>query len=125
KAHAGQLGSLAFTADGKVLMMAGADRTVRFWDVGGRKLREFTDLPTTQYSVALSGDGRLLASVDWKAGPPGVMGGEPLNRVTLRDALTGKVLRRLTAPVPEGPPDWPKGLYSVAFSPDGGTLAAS
>jgi WD40 repeat protein len=124
EAHAGRISSLGFTADGKVLMTAGQDRAVRLWDARtGRKLRELTGLTTTEHSVALSGDGRLLASVDWKAGTRG--GAEPQNRVTLRDARTGKVLRHLTAPAPEGPPGWPSSLSYVAFSPDGKTLAAS
>jgi WD40 repeat protein len=125
-AHKGDIRSLAFTGDGKVVMTAGADKTVRFWDVAtGKKLRQIDGVINKVGSLALSTDGKLLACIEMKDTPPRMIGGEQhLPSVALRDAGDGKILRRLEAPVTKYF-DRTNGFLHVAFSPDGKAVAAS
>ena len=62
--HAGAVNALALSTDGKTLFTAGADATVRAWDVAkGAELRKFTaDKPATAIQcLCLSADGKTLA----------------------------------------------------------------
>ena len=80
--------------------------SVRVWDADtGRKLREIGDSATRFVSIALSPDGRTLATVE-----------EP-NRLRLWDFATGRELRRWHEVANQ--------FYThLAFSPDGQTVAA-
>jgi WD40 repeat protein len=100
----GMVNALAFTADGKTLALGSADDAVRLWDLPAGRVRATRKAHRAGVcGLALSKDGMLLASC----------GGD--RTVRLWDVPTGKWL--LT--VPEDGPVW-----SVAFSPDGATLAA-
>ncbi len=99
--------SPTFTRDGKTLI-ADTGHRLRFWDVATAK--ELHDYPGDFGSnpvLAVSPDGRLLASGDWME-----------QVVSLWDATTGRLLRRL--------PLAGEGRYvrRVAFSPDSKTLVA-
>lgn len=109
RGHVGAVASLRFSADGATLVSAGADGTVRRWEVAsGQPIGE---TPTgqealgTPASTALGPDGAMLAS----AGADGV--------VRRWDLAAGRPLDDLVAA--EAGPVW-----SVAFSPDGAVLAA-
>jgi RNA polymerase sigma factor (sigma-70 family) len=116
---------IAFTEDGKTLVTAGADHAVCFWEPAtGKKLRSIGGVVNRPDSLALSGDGKLLASVEMKESPPGVIGGEtPLPRIRLLDTADGKVLRQVELPAKKGPSGQANAVRYVALSPDGKTLA--
>ncbi|MBI1959336.1 MAG: PD40 domain-containing protein [Candidatus Rokubacteria bacterium] len=55
----GNVYSLAFSPDGRRLLVAGADGTLRLWDTAtGRRLRGFTGYPEYYKEVAFAADGR-------------------------------------------------------------------
>lgn len=106
--HASRINDLAIAADG-TLATAGADGTVRIWDLASRQDRGrglIADSPSWVSSVAFNPDGTLLATASadrmvriWDAAS-GQQRGQPL--VGHTDEVT-----------------------SVAFSPDGATLASA
>jgi WD40 repeat protein len=104
---AGEVRSVAFSPDSKLLAAGNRYGTVRVWDVNTRK--ETITLKGFQgdvWSVAFSPDGKTLAAVDTDWKKPGA--------VKLYDTTTWK--ERASLPHPGE-------ILSVAFSPDGTWLA--
>jgi WD40 repeat protein/uncharacterized caspase-like protein len=110
----GALCGLSFSADGKHLISAGAE-LIR-WEISTGKVVWKVTMPDAGHrelfveaagfrALAMSKDGTILATADWK------------NRLRLWDASTGKNLRDL---------DWPltTSLLALAFTPEGDTLLA-
>jgi WD40 repeat protein len=115
--------TLSFSADGKRLACA-ADRTVRCWDVAtGREVRLIT-CPEPVGLVALSPDGKRLASVGLiqKAAGQGVIHLTPDRRVRLWELATGKPAGQLKA---REKPGASAGITAVAFTPDGKSLVTA
>src|SRR5207237_4136150 len=100
--HSDRVTSVAFTQDSQMLVTAGADKTVRIWDLREGDLKAI--IPLEQWNplaAALSPDGRLLAITDW-------------GRIRLWDVKSG----RLRATLPSN-----GASNYLAFSPDGKILA--
>ena len=99
--HTGLVKSLAFTPDGQALLTASYDDTLKLWNVATGQV--IWSVSASDTSVALSHDGRLLAT------------GSELN-IRLRDPRTGQV--RLTLP------GLRYDVHCLAISPDGTRLAS-
>jgi hypothetical protein len=175
----GPVVQLAGTADGKVLLVLGADGTAKLWDVdAGKELRTVLKLQGTApfqpaHPLALSADGRMVVAVDdsgalkirdlasdqfaregssaRKVSPALAADGKTAayvqgeTRVVLLDLTqvkfgqapsTGWMIPGVPIPVPRIPltpgstptrrlnEESPEPIKSLAFSPDGRTLAA-
>lgn len=111
-ANAREVYKLAFSPDGRLLVVVGADRDVRLWDVGQPHVPEVVAARRTVrepdeqdgFSVAFSPDGATLAS-----------GGSRLVHLwAMADAgASPRVLRRHTT--------W---IFTLAFSPDGAIVGS-
>jgi WD40 repeat protein len=100
--HVGAVLGLALFPGGKLLASCGRDGTFRLWDLErGKVLSVRRDEGTGVVAAAFSADGKQLASGGYR----GVL--------FLRDPATGKVLDEFEV----------GGIASLAFAPDGKTLA--
>jgi WD40 repeat protein len=107
---------LGFTPDGKSLVEARTNGTIRTWDVTSGKEEGYLADPQKKSGVifslqcaALSSDGRLLAAATVSSG------GERKEKVTLWDLAAGSPVGTLTGF---------QSCEALAFSPDGQWLAA-
>ena len=103
--HADKLDGLTFSADGSILANGGRDDSnVKVWNPDtGEHLHTLEPAVDDVFDVAFSPEGHMLASAGW--------GG-----IDLWDASTGELVRSF-------PRDTGRFYLSVAFSPDGRTLA--
>ncbi|MCE9603323.1 MAG: hypothetical protein K8U03_00295 [Planctomycetia bacterium] len=125
EAHKKQIRSVVASPDGKTIASIADDMACRLWDVASGKLvREFnghdaqtpTHFPSMLYAVCFSNDGKLLAT------------GDKVGRVCVWNVADGKKLAQLDA---SGMYTWDPtarrhsigGIRSLAFSPDGATIA--
>src|SRR5262249_15096373 len=84
--HAQGVVSVGLSSDGKLGASNGVDRTLRLWDLtAGKELRRFKAVAAPADGIALSPDGKRLASGHQP----------PDNRVRVWDTATGEVVREL------------------------------
>ncbi|MDB5319873.1 MAG: repeat-containing protein [Phycisphaerales bacterium] len=108
--HTGHVNSLAFTADGTKLIAAsgapGVAGEVTIWNVAdGKQLKRFTGHKDAIYAVAISADGKTLATGSYD------------QKIILWNEADGTALRTL-----EGHNG---AVFDVAFRPDGKVLASA
>ena len=103
--HAGQVLSIAFTSDNKLMASGSVDKTIVLWDPAtGNQLRALKGHTGTVGSVAFSPDDKQLAS------------GSADNSIKIWDVAGGREKQTMTGHT--------LFVSSVAFSPDGKTLAS-
>ena len=103
--HTEGISSVAFSPDGKTLVSASLDRTIKLWDVQTRQeLKTFSGHTSRVFTVVFSPDGKTLAS------------GSADQTIKLWDVQTGQELKTLSGHT--------SSIESVEFSPDGKTLAS-
>jgi WD40 repeat protein len=104
--HNGNINSVTFSSDRKLILSASSDRTLKLWETAtGRLVRTFEGHEAQVTAAAFSSDGMTAVS-----------GGEDKS-VLLWEILTGKILKKF-----EGSEN---GISSVCYSPDGKEIAAS
>ncbi|MSU36979.1 MAG: hypothetical protein EXS36_18150 [Pedosphaera sp.] len=66
KGHDGWVGNIAFSPDGKRLVSASFDQTVKVWDaMNGQETLTLKGYTAPVFGVAVSPDGKRLASASW------------------------------------------------------------
>ncbi len=105
----GSITSLAFSPDGKRIISASDDNTVRIWGVRLhpeiKKLRRLKGHTSEVYFTTFSPDGKQIVSASWD------------NTVRIWNVETGKEIRKL-----EGHTNR---VFSAAFSPDGERIVSA
>jgi RNA polymerase sigma factor (sigma-70 family) len=122
KAQGADISTYEFLADGKTLVTGGRDKAIRWWDVAtGQQQREMRGHPNVVGKLALSADGRLLATLGETVEPYFPWD----NVIRIWDVASGKERRVLAMPVMKRFGDYALGFSTLAFSPDGKTLVTT
>lgn len=115
--HTAPIRRLDVDAQGRFLVTASDDKTVRVWSAKDGRLQRTIRFPAgpgdlgKAYAVAISPDGETVAAGGWTSGPEGQ------DSIYLFERASGRLLRRMGG--------LPNVVLHLAFSPDGQKLAAT
>jgi RNA polymerase sigma factor (sigma-70 family) len=123
--HHGGLTAVAFSADGKTLIVACYDYSLTLWELATGQERLVVPTGNNVSRLALSPDSRLVATVNHGRGRrttdprrgPTDLGNEDKDKVRVWDLATGREVRQFAGH--QG------GTTAVAFSPDGKLLISA
>jgi RNA polymerase sigma factor (sigma-70 family) len=101
--HQSMVASVVFTQDGKIAIAGDGDGNIVYWDVAsGREVRRLRATPGVIHALAITADGKTLASGSW-------------GKVFLWEVATGKLLSHEDVKN--------DAVMQLLFTPDGKTLA--
>ena len=106
----GPVSGVAFSPDGSIIVSGNEDGTVWVWNRHTGKHIQTFEISVSILSVAISPDGKTIATGSGEESDMGSIG------ITLLDITTGEYLKSFGGP---------HEVLSVCFSPDGKTLASS
>ncbi len=113
--HTDRAYSVAVSPDGKTIASGARDKTIRLWDMAtGREVKKI-EAAGLVHGLSFSSDGKRLASCSGNDTYDGWVLEVPGHNATVWDVATGTPALRLTGH--DG------GVKSIAWSPDGKTLA--
>lgn len=111
----GSITALAFNADGRLLLSGGTEGLIKVWDTeSGRQLLSFRASSRFIEYAVFSPDGKMIASC---GGAFTVQAPSERTVISLWDARTGKLMRRLTGHLAE--------VTHLDFNPAGDTLVSA
>ena len=119
--HSTYVRSVVFSPDGRTLASGGSAGSIRLWDVDNARLKQTISGVVYKTTVAFSTAGKMIAG----AGRVRVYDDEA-RRSGLWDAATGQPKHDFFSSWPDEVEDYSfENFFSIAFSPDGNSIATS
>ena len=124
--HTRRVTSMDFPADGRFLVSGSFDGTVRLWDIDtGKQISVLAGQGSKIKDIAVSLDGKTVASGSWNDGTLILWDTETGEQIKRHTRYTDNLIHRFKIALDKS---WslsvPNAIETLAFSPDGKTLAS-